>query len=471
MEVDSASFYNDSIVSRSSRVEEDLIMRQFTNEVNSDLRPSYFDASGTMVIPMPCNRQVPGSYEPYWSYDLDIIYVDCPEEVKVGIGTNDPLQRLHVAGNQYLTGMLGINKHEPDHPLDVLTHNTPDQKIANFVHSGVTENQFFVVPKLSAGSFNDISLDNDFGLFWSDHTQQGLGQEFDWNTDAGLVIAPWRNDVGTKGIRIAGDGKVGIGTNSPVNKLDVEGNQYISGNLGIGISSPIHKLEVDGDQYVSGSLGIGTSSPSDPLEVAGVIRSSDGGRILKMFAHGSLDFTALRSSNQSGDHVPFYLQTGTGATQLAVHDNKVGIGTDAPTKRLEVTEGVLLISGSPGTDTGARLQISTSDNTQDFIKFVNTDGDMLLVNNEGKLFAHEIEVKLGSFPDYVFHDDYKLRSLQELEQYIKTHKHLPDIPSEKEVIENGLNLGEMDALLLQKVEELTLYVIELQNQIEKLKKQ
>jgi len=61
--------------------------------------------------------------------------------------------------------------------------------------------------------------------------------------------------------------------------------------------------------------------------------------------------------------------------------------------------------------------------------------------------------------------DYPLRSLGEVEAFIRTHGHLPDIPSEKEVLENGFNVGEMNALLLQKIEELTLYVIELEKKV------
>ena len=64
------------------------------------------------------------------------------------------------------------------------------------------------------------------------------------------------------------------------------------------------------------------------------------------------------------------------------------------------------------------------------------------------------------WPDYVFAEDYELPTLGEIEAYINTHKHLPEIPSAQEVEENGLTLGEMNALLLKKIEELTLHTIE-----------
>lgn len=77
----------------------------------------------------------------------------------------------------------------------------------------------------------------------------------------------------------------------------------------------------------------------------------------------------------------------------------------------------------------------------------------------GTIRATEVKVETG-WSDFVFDKDYKLPTLEEVEDHINKHKHLPDIPSEKEVKENGVSLGEMQAKLLQKIEELTLYVIE-----------
>ncbi|MDP2889502.1 MAG: hypothetical protein Q8P34_11165 [Bacteroidota bacterium] len=92
-----------------------------------------------------------------------------------------------------------------------------------------------------------------------------------------------------------------------------------------------------------------------------------------------------------------------------------------------------------------------------------------IVKIDGKLFAKEIEVKTDVWSDFVFKSDYKLMPLNELESFIKENNHLPNIPTEAEVKTNGINVAEMNAKLLQKVEELTLYVIEQQKQIEELK--
>lgn len=88
----------------------------------------------------------------------------------------------------------------------------------------------------------------------------------------------------------------------------------------------------------------------------------------------------------------------------------------------------------------------------------NTPTGTLTVN--GNIISEEMEVVVDVWPDYVFNDNYKLISLTRVESFIKKNKHLPDVPSEREVKENGLNLGDMDAILLKKIEELTLYIIE-----------
>lgn len=99
---------------------------------------------------------------------------------------------------------------------------------------------------------------------------------------------------------------------------------------------------------------------------------------------------------------------------------------------------------------------------------------------KGKIHTQEVRVDMSGplVPDYVFAEDYKLKSLEAVEDYIKGNKHLPEIPSATEIEKNGLMLAEMNMNLLKKVEELTLYMIEQQKknkeqttEIETLKKE
>jgi hypothetical protein len=97
----------------------------------------------------------------------------------------------------------------------------------------------------------------------------------------------------------------------------------------------------------------------------------------------------------------------------------------------------------------------------------NTNGAKLAVN--GDIHTKKIKVTLQGWPDYVFADDYKLKSLEEIEAHIKAKKHLPGIPSQKEIEENGLDLGDMQAKMMEKIEELTLHSIEMNKALKQLK--
>jgi hypothetical protein len=87
----------------------------------------------------------------------------------------------------------------------------------------------------------------------------------------------------------------------------------------------------------------------------------------------------------------------------------------------------------------------------------------------GTFRATEVKINPQWWSDFVFADDYKLMSLNEVESFIKKNKHLPNIPSENEVLENGIDVANMQALQQQKIEELTLYLIDLKKEIESLK--
>ncbi|MBV6647253.1 MAG: TMF family protein, partial [Cyclobacteriaceae bacterium] len=87
----------------------------------------------------------------------------------------------------------------------------------------------------------------------------------------------------------------------------------------------------------------------------------------------------------------------------------------------------------------------------------------------GTIRSTEVKVEATPWPDFVFDQDYQLPLLEEVKDYIDKNRHLPEIPSAVQVEEEGINLGEMNAKLLQKIEELTLYVIEINSEVQQLK--
>lgn len=196
----------------------------------------------------------------------------------------------------------------------------------------------------------------------------------------------------------------------------------------------------------------------------------------------------------------------------------VGIGTVTPNQKLHVEDGNILISRSrtktPGSKNGSILFGDVIDdkntlgewgieyytgnddyasNGLNFWKpFSSGNGggnDYLYLRNDGavcigtekscgdyklavkgKILCTELKViDIGEFCDYVFDKSYKLMPLYDVERFINANHHLPDVPSADEVKSNGLNMGEMNTLLMKKVEELTLYIINQQKQIDELK--
>ncbi len=95
----------------------------------------------------------------------------------------------------------------------------------------------------------------------------------------------------------------------------------------------------------------------------------------------------------------------------------------------------------------------------------------LKITNTGKLYAKKVVISINSFKDEVFYPDYNLMPLDSLENFVKQNYHLPDIPPEKDVVNQGLDIGQMQTLQMQKIEELTLYIIELNKQVKQLQEE
>ncbi len=182
-----------------------------------------------------------------------------------------------------------------------------------------------------------------------------------------------------------------------------------------------------------GNVGIGTGSPTSKLTVigSGLFNSGTTNTALKLQSSDANVFLSLKDAGTSEGNVGItgynnrmYITTG-GAERIRINPNgDVGIGTTSPSNKLEVN---------------------------------------------GTIRAKEIIVESTGWSDFVFAEDYELKSLSEVSAFIKENGRLPDIPSAEQVAENGISLGEMNASLLQKVEELTLHLIQLQGEVDQLK--
>ena len=180
------------------------------------------------------------------------------------------------------------------------------------------------------------------------------------------------------------------------------------------------------------------------------------------------------------ENANFYIEGVGGGLTIAQNGN-VGIGINIPLAKLDVNGSFKASSANISGAFSAQNASISSTLTANTISASNANisgsltANLLSVPNAkiaGLLCAQEVRVSYSGspcWPDFVFEKDYKLMPLNEVEQYIAINQHLPNIPSVTDVETNGIDLGEMNAKLLQKIEELTLYVIELQKQVNELK--
>lgn len=280
------------------------------------------------------------------------------------------------------------------------------------------------------------------------NNSQGVTQ---WKTNGN--IADSAHYIGTKNefpvkfrsydierMRISPEGNVGIGTKNPQARLDVNGKVIIrNGELLL--------------NYVKDSTLL--SDEVLLIDSTGAVKR--GGDLKSLVYKDYIDpsFKPCKDAN-FGYTTPASPTWANGpgkiyTTSQCVPDVKVGIGMNNPQSKLHIK----LNDQAPGINTHALI-------------VEKGDGEKILqLTENGVLFAREIQVDLVSWPDYVFESNYSLMPLSDVKNFIRVNGHLPKVPSACEIEIDGLNLGEMDKILMEKVEELTLYMIQLQEQVKK----
>lgn len=284
--------------------------------------------------------------------------------------------------------------------------------------------------------------------------------------------------VGTEQLEVIGTtkitGNVGIGAAPGTEKLEVTGNTKITGKVGIGGSPTSQELEVTGNTKITGNLGVGAANPLEKFHVSGGNARFDG-RI-------GINTPATAAYNlEISDPAEAWLMIGSSSSlPQQLHGAKLGVGNPLNTYLFRVDDTQDAIG-----HISRRLTVGQ----EDIINFHMTGwGPQYAQAWVGKrppsnvhpdfnfaaekIVATSIHVVSGNgWADYVFADDYQLPKLYDVELFYKTNKHLPEIPSAKDVEEKGIDVGEMNKLLLKKVEELTLYLVEQQKKHEELEKQ
>ena len=217
--------------------------------------------------------------------------------------------------------------------------------------------------------------------------------------------------------KLSTNGFVGIGTTNPQGTLHVLGSTQFENTSGIPVSLFAHGSSA-GEEVLLQLMNAPGNSGSTAFNVGAIFGKTNGN-------NSQNSYFSFKPIDTSG--------TGWG-DGLTIHaGGRIGIGTTSPSEKLEVNGNTLI---------------------------------------QGNLEAKKVKVTAtpGSVPDYVFSKDYALRTIPELEEFIKANSHLPNIPNAKEIETNGQNLGEMQLKLLEKIEELTLYAIAQEKKLERLEK-
>ncbi|WP_264525667.1 tail fiber protein [Flavobacterium sp. N502536] len=231
---------------------------------------------------------------------------------------------------------------------------------------------------------------------------------------------------GSSGLDLHWFGGIRFGDWTGSNVMRIE-----NGNVGVGVLNPTSKFQV--------SNSFNTDTNEVIASFTRAVGNTGGSSIVRFGYHNTCDLEVNSGYSSTGHRLGGYFD-------LNITNNHPG-GDHG---------GINFVTNS-----SVKMAINVNGNVG--IGTVNPGSKLTVAGN---IHAQEVKVtaRAGEVPDYVFANDYKLKSLEEVEAYIKLNKHLPEIPSAKEIESNGLMLAEMNLNLLKKMEEMTLYMIEMKKE-------
>jgi hypothetical protein len=369
-------------------------------------------------------------------------------------------------------GNIGVNTGVPQQKLHVADGNILISKSST------------TIPGLVNCSviFGDNIIPNKWGIRYLNSSSEGYGLEFWKYEDVLPGIVPKLYSV----LFLANNRYVGIGTDDPQARLDVDGSFKA-------VKADIAGAIIAGGALSAQSATIAGTLSANELDVSNIT-------ITETLTAPNANITGNLTANNADitENLTAQNATVTGTTLLKgdvfINDGvkRLSIG-DAYSADLAWGNAYIGFNATRnngnwtttggGTNNGGGIIWSTMDGSILFASIPSTGGSnktltdtqikqnvKLLLTSDGILKAKDVLVIPTGWPDFVFEKDYNLLPLNEVEQYITENQHLPSVPSAAKVEANGINLGEMNAILLQKVEELTLYIIEQEKQMKELEK-
>jgi len=310
---------------------------------------------------------------------------------------------------------------------------------------------------------------------------------------ANLSWSPSTDNIGVTGYKLFQDGSeiqsnlnstsyqvTGLTENTTyqftVKALDAAGNESASSNsISVTTSSsadtqsPIAPTLVENGKTDT-TVNLSWSGATDNIEITGYKVYTGGSLTATLGNVASYQVTGLTENTT----YQFTVKALDAAGNESARSNTLNITTDAASSNEDSTN-----DDSTGDNTSGGGGSTTSVWSEDNATASYTGNVAIGTNSvpsgyklavEGKIRTREVRVDQDNWPDYVFDKDYNLPSLEEIQKHIKEKGHLINIPSAKEVAKNGVELGEMNKLLLEKIEELTLYILKQEERISQLER-